>query len=54
LKSINISTLEEPKDTLDFKKLALNKLRSIVSEKGLSADASKLKKPDLLKLLGSE
>ena len=54
LKSINISTLEEPKGVLDFKKLSLNKLRSIVSDKGLSTDASKLKKPDLLKLLGSE
>ena len=54
LKSINISTLEGPKDVLDFKKLSLNKLRSIVSEKRLSNDASKLKKPDLLKLLGSE
>jgi hypothetical protein len=37
----------------DYKKLSLNKLRSIVQEKGLSDDANKLKKPELLKLLGS-
>jgi len=37
----------------DYKKLSLNKLRSLVLEKGLSDDANKLKKPELLKLLGS-
>ena len=37
----------------DYKKLSLNKLRSLVTEKGLSDDANKLKKPELLKLLGS-
>lgn len=51
LKTININ-LEE--SHLDYKKLPLPKLRSIVAEKGLSADASKLKKNELLKLLGSE
>jgi hypothetical protein len=51
LKTININ-LEEP--PLDYKKLPLTKLRSIVAEKGLSADASKLKKNELLKLLGAE
>jgi hypothetical protein len=54
LKTINID-LEEPQaESLDFKKLPLPKLRTIVAEKGLSADASKLKKNELLKLLGSE
>jgi hypothetical protein len=54
LKTINID-LEEPQvESLDFKKLPLPKLRSIVAEKGLSSDASKLKKNELLKLLGSE
>ena len=55
LKSINI-TLEEtkPEQPLDYKKMALPKLRSIVSEKGLSSDSSKLKKNELLKLLGVE
>ena len=55
LKSINI-TLEEtkPEQPLDYKKIALPKLRSIVAEKGLSSDSSKLKKNELLKLLGVE
>ena len=55
LKSINI-TLEEtkPEQPLDYKKMAIPKLRSIVAEKGLSSDSSKLKKNELLKLLGAE
>jgi hypothetical protein len=52
LKSININ-LEET-ESLDYKKLSLPKLRSIVSEKGLSSDSSKLKKQELLKLLEVE
>ena len=53
-KSINISNLEETKEfeSLDYKKMSLNKLRSISLSKGL--DASKLKKTDILKLLGLE
>jgi|688.fasta_scaffold144079_3 hypothetical protein len=56
LKSINISNLEEIKssDIIDYKKLTLSKLRSIVIEKELVADSSKLKKNELLKLLGVE
>ena len=56
LKSINISSLEEIKnyDNIDYKKLTLSKLRSTVVEKGLVVDSSKLKKNDLLKLLGAE
>jgi hypothetical protein len=50
LKTISIN-LEE---SVDYKKLSLPKLRSIVSEKGLSSDSSKLKKNELLKLLGAE
>ena len=55
LKSINI-TLEETKteQSVDYKKMGLPKLRSVVSEKGLSSDSSKLKKNELLKLLGIE
>jgi hypothetical protein len=34
--------------------MALPKLRSVVTEKGLTSDASKLKKNELLKLLGIE
>jgi hypothetical protein len=54
LKKISIN-LEEPHNlTMDYKKLSLTKLRSVVSEKSLSNDASKLKKNELLKLLGVE
>jgi hypothetical protein len=55
LKSISIAPLEETKlqeSTIDYKKLPLPKLRSVVAEKKLAADSSKLKKQDLLKLLG--
>jgi hypothetical protein len=59
LKKINISDLEEVQgvsdvSSSDYKKYSLNKLRSIVSEKGLVKDSSKLKKNELLKLLGVE
>lgn len=57
IKSIDISANDESNkdtETYDFKKMSLNKLRNIVVEKGLASDASKLKKNDLLKLLGSE
>jgi len=57
LKSISISDLEEIKnnnENVDYKKLSLNKLRSVVLEKNLTLDSSKLKKPELLKLLGAE
>ncbi len=55
LKTISIN-LEEPTEKIDYKKMQLPKLRSIVVEKGLStnSDASKLKKAELLKLLGIE
>ena len=52
-KTININ-LEEHTENVDYKKFSLPKLRSIVSDKGLSSEASKLKKNDLLKLLGAE
>jgi hypothetical protein len=45
--------LEEPL-VVDYKKLSIGKLRSIVFDKGLSADSSKLKKHEILKLLGVE
>ena len=50
LKTINIH-LDE---SLDYKKLPLPKLRTIVSEKGLATDTTKLKKNELLKLLEIE
>jgi hypothetical protein len=54
LKTININLEESHSDTIDYKKFALPKLRSIVSEKGLSTDTSKMKKNELFKLLGVE
>jgi hypothetical protein len=53
LKTININ-LEEHLENVDYKKLSLQKLKSVVVEKGLINDASKLKKNELLKLLGVE
>lgn len=55
-KTIAINLGDESHDTIDYKKLQLQKLRSIAVEKGLTSnsEASKLKKPELLKLLGAE
>ena len=41
---------------LDYKKMSIQKLRQLVSEKGLapSSETSKMKKPELLKLLETE
>ena len=53
LKTININ-LEEPlTDSLDYKKLPIPRLRSLVTEKMLASasDASKMKKWELIKLL---
>ena len=54
LKKINIPNLEESKniETIDYKKLSIQKLKIIVLEKGLSSDPSKLNKHKLLELLG--
>jgi hypothetical protein len=41
-------------EVIDYKKLSLNKLNSVVLDKGLTTDPSKMKKNDLLKLLGIE
>lgn len=41
-------------DSLDYKKMSVQKLRTIVINKGLAEDASKLKKHDILKLLEVE
>jgi hypothetical protein len=56
LKTIAINLGDESHDTIEYKKLQLPKLRSIAVEKGLTtnSDAQKLKKPELLKLLGAE
>ena len=58
VKTIHLSNLDENKpqesNVFDYKKLSLNKLRSVVLDKGLTTDSSKLKKHELLKLLGVE
>jgi hypothetical protein len=56
LKTIAIDLGDNDHEKIDYKKLQLPKLRSIAVEKGLTSnsDASKLKKPELLKLLGAE
>jgi hypothetical protein len=41
-------------EVIDYKKLSLNKLKSVVLDKGLATDTLKMKKNDLLKLLGIE
>jgi hypothetical protein len=51
VKTVNVSLEEE---TIDYKKMTISKLRSIVIEKQLSQDASKLKKNEIFKLLGLE
>jgi hypothetical protein len=63
-KTINISSLDESNpnnannasktfETADYKKMSITKLREIISKQGVS-DASKLKKNDILKMLGVE
>jgi hypothetical protein len=47
LKTLHLTVSEET----DLKKMSVNKLRAIVIEKGLLEDPSKLKKPELLKLI---
>jgi hypothetical protein len=58
LKNVSITDLGDMQDLLtnksEYKKLSLNKLREVVISKGIVSDASKLKKNDILKLLGDE
>lgn len=55
MKTISIDLEDnESEESVDYKKLSLQKLKSVVVDKGLVVDASKLKKPELLKLLGIE
>jgi hypothetical protein len=39
---------------MDYKKWSIQKLRNFVVEKGIVADPSKMKKPEILKLLEDE
>ena len=58
LKNVSINDLGELDDSnnskTDYKKMSLNKLREVAVSKGLISDASKLKKNEILKLLGDE
>ena len=54
LHAISISDLEETDKKPDYKKMSLTKLKEVIVEKGIVTDASKLKKNDILKLLGVE
>ena len=54
LKTISITDLEDTNKKTDYKKMSINKLREVVTEKGIVADATKLKKNEILKLLGDE
>jgi hypothetical protein len=52
---LNLGEIEDIHTTKnDYKKLSLNKLREVVVSKGVISDASKLKKNEILKLLGDE
>ena len=55
--SINLGDQQQvTNENIDYKKLQIPKLRSIAVEKGLTtnSEANKLKKSDILKLLGAE
>jgi hypothetical protein len=58
MKNVTITDLGEAEDIhsskSEYKKMSLNKLREVVVNKGVVSDASKLKKNDILKLLGDE
>lgn len=55
LKSISITDLGDIEDLKpDYKKMSLNKLREVAVSKGVVADASKLKKNEILKMIGDE
>jgi hypothetical protein len=60
LKTLHINNLDgtkgevvvnEDTEETDYKKMPVQKLRTLVIEKGISSDPSKLKKPELLKLI---
>ena len=52
LKSIHMSMTVEQETSTDYKKMSLQKLKNLVAERNLVSDSARLKKVDLLKLLG--
>jgi hypothetical protein len=55
-KNICVNDLTDDNDLPknEYKKMSLNKLREVIISKGLTDDATKLKKHDILKMLGEE
>jgi hypothetical protein len=53
IKSIDISDLEETKESLDYKKLTTQKLKEIAVSRGIIAENAKANKNQLIKLLES-
>ena len=53
MKTVHLNLEETPNDPLDYKKLPIPRLRTLVTEKCLASatDVSKLKKWELIKLL---
>jgi len=58
LKNVSINDLGEGDEShtnkSEYKKMSINKLREVAVTKGVISDASKLKKQEILKLLGDE
>jgi hypothetical protein len=53
LKTIQLANLEDTVTVIvDYKKMSVQMLKSVIKEKGFAENPSKLKKPELLKLLG--
>jgi len=54
VKKVAMTVEEQSAEMVDYKKMPLGKLRAIVVERKLCEDASKMKKPELFKLLNVE
>jgi hypothetical protein len=52
--TINTTNTLDNHSKQEYKKMSINKLREVIVEKGLLQDASKLKKNEILKMLGDE
>jgi hypothetical protein len=53
-KNIPLTDLGDAEDLQGYKEMTINKLREVIVSKGLVLDASKLKKNEILKMLGFE
>ena len=50
----DLGDIQDLTSKTEYKKMSTNKLREVVVSKGIITDASKLKKQEILKLLGDE